>query len=85
MTRETYYVNAEHTGRAVRAHYGSQLTDEQKRSEDYVRVTITEARRMRKQCTDQRAGGAGDHWANLAGRAVGNLAGCSDWGRIGSN
>lgn len=73
MRRNTYYVNAEHTGRAPTAYYGDMIDRD---SNDFVRITLAEARRMRNQAFDKRPGGAGDAWANAAGRAVCKLAGC---------
>lgn len=47
MSRETYWVNCEHTGRKPVAHYGStlreELGEELRNRSDYERVTLKQA------------------------------------------
>lgn len=73
--RHTYYVNAQHTGYRPTASRGDFLSAEERASDDYRRITLREARRMAKQCFDDRPGGAGDAWANAAGAAILECAG----------
>lgn len=67
-TRTIYYVNSEHTGRRPICY--TNLDAEERACRDYERITLKQAREMAVQRFDTRPGGAGDYWANCAGRAV---------------